>query len=108
MIRILIADDHDVVRSGLRQIIEAQLNRQVVAEAGDGKDAVQKALGTNAMSPSSITHCRPSLAWRPSPGTVGRLKASGDRSTRLWPLLAGPTSVHNPGCRGSPKRSKVS
>jgi YesN/AraC family two-component response regulator len=46
MIRILIADDHDVVRSGLRQIIEAQPNWQVVAEAGDGKEAVQKALET--------------------------------------------------------------
>ena len=46
MIRILIADDHDVVRSGLRHIIEAQQNWQVVAEAGDGKEAVQKALET--------------------------------------------------------------
>jgi DNA-binding NarL/FixJ family response regulator len=46
MIRILIADDHDVVRSGLRHLIEAQPNWQVVAEAGDGKEAVQKALET--------------------------------------------------------------
>src|SRR6476620_6492265 len=46
MIRILIADDHDVVRSGLRHIIEAQPNWQVVAEAGDGREAVQKALET--------------------------------------------------------------
>jgi DNA-binding NarL/FixJ family response regulator len=46
MIRILIADDHDVVRSGLRRIVEAQSNWQVVAEAGDGKEAVQKALET--------------------------------------------------------------
>ena len=46
MIRILIADDHDVVRSGLRHMIEAQPNWQIVAEAGDGKEAVQKALET--------------------------------------------------------------
>jgi DNA-binding NarL/FixJ family response regulator len=46
MTRILIADDHDVVRSGLRHIIEAQPGWQVVAEAGDGKEAVQKALET--------------------------------------------------------------
>jgi DNA-binding NarL/FixJ family response regulator len=46
MIRILIADDHDVVRSGLRHIVEAQPNWQVVAEAGDGKEAVRKALET--------------------------------------------------------------
>ena len=46
MVRILLADDHDVVRSGLRHIIAAQPNWQVVAEAGDGKEAVQKALDT--------------------------------------------------------------
>jgi len=43
---ILIADDHDVVRSGLRHAIEAQPKWQVVAEAEDGKEAVQKALET--------------------------------------------------------------
>jgi len=46
MIRILIADDHDVVRSGLRHVIESQPNWQVAAEAADGKEAVQKALET--------------------------------------------------------------
>jgi DNA-binding NarL/FixJ family response regulator len=47
MVRILIADDHEVVRFGLRQILEAQANWEVVAEAGDGKDAVAKAIETN-------------------------------------------------------------
>jgi DNA-binding NarL/FixJ family response regulator len=46
MIRILIADDLDVIRSGLRHMVEAQPNWQVVAEAGDGKEAVQEALET--------------------------------------------------------------
>src|SRR6516162_6619518 len=46
MIRILIADDHDVVRSGVRHVIEAQPDWQVVAEAEDGKEAIQKALET--------------------------------------------------------------
>ena len=46
MIRILIADDHEVVRSGLRKILEAQPNWEVVAEAGDGKDAIHKAVET--------------------------------------------------------------
>ena len=44
--RILIADDHDVVRSGLRAILEAQPNWQVVAEAADGKEAISQALKT--------------------------------------------------------------
>jgi DNA-binding NarL/FixJ family response regulator len=43
MIRILIADDHDVVRSGLRRLLEAQPGWEVVAEAADGKDAIAKA-----------------------------------------------------------------
>jgi DNA-binding NarL/FixJ family response regulator len=44
MIRILIADDHEVVRSGLRQILETRPKWSVVAEAGDGKEAVAKAI----------------------------------------------------------------
>lgn len=44
--RILIADDHEVVRYGLRQILETQANWEVVAEAGDGKEAVAKAVET--------------------------------------------------------------
>ena len=46
MLRILIADDHAVVRSGLRSVLEAQPEWEVVAEAGDGKEAVTKALQT--------------------------------------------------------------
>jgi DNA-binding NarL/FixJ family response regulator len=47
MTRILIADDHDVVRSGIRHIIENQPGWTVVAEAADGKDAVAQAIATN-------------------------------------------------------------
>ena len=46
MLRILIADDHEVVRFGLRQILEAQANWEVVAEASDGKEAVSRAIET--------------------------------------------------------------
>jgi DNA-binding NarL/FixJ family response regulator len=44
--RILIADDHDVVRSGLRTILEAHPNWEVVAEAADGKEAIDRAIDT--------------------------------------------------------------
>jgi DNA-binding NarL/FixJ family response regulator len=44
--RILIADDHEVVRHGLRQILETQPGWEVVAEAADGKEAVAKAIET--------------------------------------------------------------
>jgi DNA-binding NarL/FixJ family response regulator len=42
--RVLLADDHAVVRSGLRMVLDAQPDIQVVAEVGDGAEAVQKAL----------------------------------------------------------------
>jgi DNA-binding NarL/FixJ family response regulator len=44
--RILIADDHEVVRAGLKSILEAQDRWEVVAEAADGREAVAKALAT--------------------------------------------------------------
>jgi DNA-binding NarL/FixJ family response regulator len=44
--RILIADDHEVVRSGLRAILEAHEGWEVVAEAENGKDAIAKAVET--------------------------------------------------------------
>ena len=46
MTRILIADDHDVVRTGVRHIIEDQPGWRVVAEATNGKDAVAQAIAT--------------------------------------------------------------
>jgi DNA-binding NarL/FixJ family response regulator len=46
MTRILIADDHHVIRSGLRRVLEVQPGWEVVAEAADGKDAINKATAT--------------------------------------------------------------
>jgi two-component system response regulator NreC len=42
-LRILLADDHTVVRQGLRKVLEARPEWQVVAEAGDGREAVRQA-----------------------------------------------------------------
>jgi DNA-binding NarL/FixJ family response regulator len=42
--RILIADDHAIVRSGLRRVLDAKPDMEVVAEAEDGAEAVEKAL----------------------------------------------------------------
>ncbi len=41
-IRIVIADDHPVVRQGLRQMIESDRSLKVVAEAGDGQVALER------------------------------------------------------------------
>jgi two-component system, NarL family, response regulator NreC len=43
MIRILLADDHNVMRGGLRLILERQPDFSVVAEAADGREAVAAA-----------------------------------------------------------------
>ena len=43
-IRILLADDHAVIRSGLRLVLEREPGFRVVAEAADGKDAIRLAM----------------------------------------------------------------
>lgn len=42
--RVLLADDHAVVRSGLRAVLEGEPDIEVVAEAEDGMEAVEKTL----------------------------------------------------------------
>src|SRR5438105_4448957 len=49
--RIVVADDHEVVRHGLRAMLEAQPNWKVVGEAGDGRAAV-----------ASVIELKPDLA----------------------------------------------
>jgi len=45
-IRVLIADDHSLVRTGLKSLIAAQPDIELVAEAADGAEAVEKAIET--------------------------------------------------------------
>jgi two-component system, NarL family, response regulator NreC len=42
--RILLADDHSVVRSGFRALLTAQSDLEVIGEASDGRDAVEQTL----------------------------------------------------------------
>lgn len=42
-LRLLLADDHTVVRQGLRKVLEERPDWEVVAEAGDGREAVRQA-----------------------------------------------------------------
>ena len=41
--RILIAEDHTILRAGLRALLSAQKNLEIIAEAGDGREAVRLA-----------------------------------------------------------------
>jgi DNA-binding NarL/FixJ family response regulator len=45
-LRLLVADDHTLVRQGFRKILEDREDWEVVAEASDGRDAVRQALAT--------------------------------------------------------------
>jgi len=45
VIRVLIVDDHQVVREGLRFVLEQEPDIEVVGEAGDGKSALQAIRG---------------------------------------------------------------
>ena len=42
-IRLLVVDDHSILRHGLRRILEAERDMTVVGEAGNGKEAVKRA-----------------------------------------------------------------
>lgn len=44
LIKIIIADDHPLIRQGLRVVIEAQPDMELVAEASNGEQAIQQAL----------------------------------------------------------------
>ena len=50
-IKVLIADDHTVVRKGIRALLETEPGITVVGEAADGEDAIHKAL---ALKPDVI------------------------------------------------------
>jgi DNA-binding NarL/FixJ family response regulator len=45
-LRILIADDHELIRRGVRTLLEAEPGWKVVAEASDGQEALEKAKET--------------------------------------------------------------
>jgi DNA-binding NarL/FixJ family response regulator len=47
-VRILLADDHPLVRRGLREVLESEPGFEVVAEAADGAEAVDRVLDEHA------------------------------------------------------------
>jgi DNA-binding NarL/FixJ family response regulator len=74
--RILVADDHPIVRSGLKAVLDAQPDLEVVAEAEDGAEAVSKGLAedihlaildvampklTGIQAASELHKCKPEL-----------------------------------------------
>jgi DNA-binding NarL/FixJ family response regulator len=50
-LRVFLADDHHVVRAGLKALIDNQVDMEVVGEAGDGRSAVE---GTSRLDPDVV------------------------------------------------------
>lgn len=67
MIRVVIVDDHDLVRAGIRAILEQDPLFQVVGETGDGQDAIRL-----------VTRARPDVVLMDVhlPGGIGGLEAT--------------------------------
>ena len=67
MIRIFIVDDHDLVRAGVRAILEQDAMFQVIGETGDGQDAIRM-----------VTQLRPDVVLMDVhlPGGIGGLEAT--------------------------------
>jgi DNA-binding NarL/FixJ family response regulator len=68
-IRVLIADDHAVLRAGLRMLIEAQSDMQVVGEAADGPETVSRARDLE----SDVVLLDLSMPGPPGTATIERL-----------------------------------
>jgi two-component system NarL family response regulator len=76
-IRVLIVDDHRVVRVGLRAIIDAEPDMEVVAEAGDGPEA----LAAYAAHKPDITLLDLRLPGMSGPEVLAELRQRDPRAT---------------------------
>lgn len=80
-IRVLIADDHAVLRAGLRMLIEAQPDMKVVGEAANGPEAVSQVRDIE----SDVVLLDLSMPGLPATATIERLVRL-DRSPRILVL----------------------
>jgi DNA-binding NarL/FixJ family response regulator len=95
--RLLLADDHLVVRRGLRLVLDSEPDLQVVAEASDGVEAVERGLeqtldlailDVSMPRLTGIQAARQLLAHRPALGVLLLSMHAGDRY-RLAAMEAG-------------------
>lgn len=75
MTRILLADDHPIVLAGLRKLLDAQESYEVVAEAGDGFEAVALATA-NEVDLAILDHSMPRKTGIQAARDITRLRPS--------------------------------
>lgn len=95
--RLMIVDDHEVVRMGLRAALEVEADFNVVAEAGSGKEAIEKArahepdiilMDVRMDGMSGIEACREIRNERPETRVL-MLTSFAEEETVVSALLAG-------------------
>ncbi len=64
MITVLLADDHSIVRDGLRRVLEDSSGIKVIAEASDGENAFDQAMENNRTWQSLIFPCPAWTDWK--------------------------------------------
>jgi len=116
MTRILIADDHDVVRSGLSTILGGQPGWEVVAEAEDGRQAVQLAAETKP-DVAILDYQLPSMPQCDDPdvaqglkvnfGTDSMIAAGIDYVIVLGQIVKSPEGLHKELLPGQPIKSEL-
>ena len=96
-LRVMIADDHQVVREGLREVLDLEEDIEIVGDAGDGREAVRKALTLkpdvvlmDVMMPdmSGIDACQEIREQLPETAVL-MLTASGEAESVTASLVAG-------------------
>jgi len=79
VIRVLLADDHSIVRDGLRRLIDGAGDMAVVAEASDGREAIRKA-GESLPDVAVVDISMPGLDGLE---VVGRIRAAHPKTSVL-------------------------
>jgi DNA-binding NarL/FixJ family response regulator len=67
-VRILVVDDHPVVRQGLRALIASRSEWEIIDEAEDGIQAVERAIDCSQMSLSLMSACLKWTVWKRADG----------------------------------------
>lgn len=97
MIRVMLVDDHELLRDGIRAVFELEPDIQVVAEAGDGNAAVEQAvrhrpdiilMDIRMGSGDGITACREVKAALPETRVL-MLTSFGTEEAVLSSIMAG-------------------